>query len=58
MEIKTNELKISPVQAYLAARALVDPIRDFYKDPENEAKFQEWLKKRRENCPVKGKGKK
>ena len=44
MEIKTNELKISPVQAYLAARALVDPIRDFYKDPENEAKFQEWLK--------------
>ena len=31
--------------AYFRARRLM---RDFYADPENERKFQEWLKKRKQ----------
>lgn len=47
MKIITNKLKLSPVEAYLAARALIDPIRDFYKIPKHEAEFQEWLNVRK-----------
>lgn len=44
MKIYTNELEISPTLAYLAARALLDPIRKFYKNPINMEKYQKWLK--------------
>ena len=44
MKIEETKLKLSPLQTYLAARALDEPIRQFYKSSENEEKFQEWLK--------------
>ena len=44
MKIEETKLKLSPLQTYLAARALDEPIRQFYKRPENEEKFQAWLK--------------
>lgn len=49
MKIIETELKMSPQQMYLTARALDDPIKKFYESPENEAKFQEWLKNRKES---------
>lgn len=45
-KVETNELKMSPIQTYLTARALIDPILSFYENPENEKKFEEWKKKR------------
>lgn len=44
MKVEETKLKMSPLQIYLTARALDEPIRQFYKRPENEEKFQEWLK--------------
>ena len=40
---------MSPQQTYLTARALDDSIKKFYESPENETKFQEWLKNRKES---------
>lgn len=47
MKVEETKLKMSPLQTYLTARALDEPIKQFYKCPENEAKFQEWLKNRK-----------
>lgn len=44
MKVEETKLKMSPLQTYLTARALDEPIKQFYKCPENEEKFQEWLK--------------
>lgn len=47
MKIIETELKLTPEEIYLVARALDDSMKRFYAIPENEAKFQEWLKKRK-----------
>lgn len=44
---------MSPQQMYLTARALDDSIKKFYESPENEAKFHEWLKDRKETIVTK-----
>ena len=47
MEVKHNELKPNKTQIGLIARALNGVIKGFYDDPENEAKFQKWLKSKK-----------
>ena len=42
MEVSTNTLKPNPTQLYLIARALDGDIKNFFKDPANEAAFEEW----------------
>ena len=48
MKILTNELKPTPTQIYLFARAIDEIIREYYKDPAHEALFQEWMAKKKE----------
>lgn len=47
MEVLSNKPKLSPLQNYLVARALIDPIRAFYELPENIEKFQRWLESKK-----------
>ena len=46
MKIFTNKLKPNPTQLYLIARALDGDIKNFFKDPVNEAAFEEWKSKK------------
>ena len=46
MEILSNTPKLSQLEYYLVARALIDPIKAYFDIPENEEKFQRWLKSR------------
>ena len=48
MEVLTNTLKPNPTQLYLIARALDGDIKNFFKDPLNEAAFEEWKSKKEE----------
>ena len=49
MEVSTNTLKPNPTQLYLIARALDGDIKNFFKDPANEAAFEEWKSKQEVN---------
>ncbi len=46
MEVSTNTLKPNHTQLYLIARALDGDIKNFFKDPANEAVFEEWKYKK------------
>jgi len=46
MKIATNELKPDSLSIYLIARALDEDIKEFFENPENEKKFQEWKSKK------------
>lgn len=49
LKIYTNELKPDETLIYLFARAIDDEIKAFYKNPQNEAAFEEWKAKRERN---------
>lgn len=42
MQVLTNKPKMSQLQTELTARALIGNIKDFFDNPENEAKFEKW----------------
>lgn len=46
MIIYVNECKLDDTTKYLVARAFEESIREFYENPENVKKFEEWKKKR------------
>lgn len=47
-QVETEMLTFQPDYKPLA-RALLDEIRDFFTDPENEAAFQRWKEERSEH---------
>lgn len=47
LEIESEVAAVKPDYKPLA-RTLLDEIRSFYTDPENEAEFQRWLAERNE----------
>lgn len=42
--IKINPEEISKVDMQLLCMTFLDAIKEFYKDPENQRKFEEWKK--------------
>ena len=46
MQAKSNNPKLTPIQTYLVARAFNESMKEFYKDPENQKKFEEWKSKK------------
>lgn len=50
--IKINPEEISKVDMQLLCMTFLDEIKEFYKDPENQRKFEEWEKQRKEKRHV------
>lgn len=42
MQTKSNAPKLNPTQLYLVARALDCSMKEFYENPINRERFEEW----------------